>query len=228
MKNNALYALLGLTLLTCASLASASPNPQSPVPELIETGFTGPPSQPNGTYLTQSFNNGITGFNGSELSFVYGELYATGAGTVTYTYLGSEAGYTNTFSSNGTLDFTGHSSTVDSSVTESVNGGALNFNFGTLSPSYSISNGVVVTNTTDRGYGDNQGVFGIAGPTSVNNHSYQYVLIYNDPVNGGDHDYNDLVVGVNFTSPVPEPQTYAMLLAGLGLIGFMVSRKKSV
>jgi hypothetical protein len=29
------------------------------------------------------------------------------------------------------------------------------------------------------------------------------------------------------TSPVPEPESYAMLLAGLGLMGFMVNRKKS-
>jgi hypothetical protein len=29
-------------------------------------------------------------------------------------------------------------------------------------------------------------------------------------------------------SPVPEPQTYAMLLAGLGLMGFMVRRRKSL
>ncbi len=28
-----------------------------------------------------------------------------------------------------------------------------------------------------------------------------------------------------FASPVPEPETYAMLLAGLGLIGFVASRK---
>ena len=32
---------------------------------------------------------------------------------------------------------------------------------------------------------------------------------------------------VNTVSPVPEPETYAMLLAGLGLIGFMAKRKKS-
>jgi hypothetical protein len=28
-------------------------------------------------------------------------------------------------------------------------------------------------------------------------------------------------------SPIPEPQTYALFLAGLGLIGFMVRRKKA-
>lgn len=30
------------------------------------------------------------------------------------------------------------------------------------------------------------------------------------------------------TSPVPEPETYAMMLAGLGLLGFMARRKKAV
>jgi hypothetical protein len=30
-----------------------------------------------------------------------------------------------------------------------------------------------------------------------------------------------------FVSTIPEPETYAMLLAGLGLIGTMVRRKKS-
>ena len=29
-------------------------------------------------------------------------------------------------------------------------------------------------------------------------------------------------------SPVPEPETYAMLLAGLGLMGFMTRRRKTV
>jgi hypothetical protein len=34
--------------------------------------------------------------------------------------------------------------------------------------------------------------------------------------------------GVLPTAPVPEPESYAMILAGLGLMGFMVRRKKSV
>lgn len=33
---------------------------------------------------------------------------------------------------------------------------------------------------------------------------------------------------VSFTSAVPEPETYAMLLAGLGLLGFAAQRKKIV
>jgi len=37
--------------------------------------------------------------------------------------------------------------------------------------------------------------------------------------------YYGITVG-GLTSPVPEPETYAMLLAGLGLIGFMARRRK--
>ena len=31
---------------------------------------------------------------------------------------------------------------------------------------------------------------------------------------------------LTFTTPIPEPETYAMLLAGLGLLGFAARRRK--
>ena len=33
---------------------------------------------------------------------------------------------------------------------------------------------------------------------------------------------------IALVSPIPEPETYAMLLAGLGLLGFIVRRRKTV
>jgi len=52
----------------------------------------------------------------------------------------------------------------------------------------------------------------------------QYLFFTPDASNGINNDY--LVWGAN-VSPVPEPATYALLLAGLGLVGFMARRKPS-
>lgn len=41
-----------------------------------------------------------------------------------------------------------------------------------------------------------------------------------------DKDYNDMVVSMSI-SAIPEPESYAMILAGLGLMGFSASRKLS-
>ncbi len=43
----------------------------------------------------------------------------------------------------------------------------------------------------------------------------------------GGPSYNPGFEGVAHIAAVPEPATYSMMLSGLGLMGFMVSRKKS-
>jgi hypothetical protein len=57
--------------------------------------------------------------------------------------------------------------------------------------------------------------------------TFDYLLGFNDS-HAGDADYDHVVVGVKIASvaPVPEPQTYAMMLAGLGLLGVSVRRRK--
>ena len=42
--------------------------------------------------------------------------------------------------------------------------------------------------------------------------------------NGGAYGSQD-ILNWSFTSPVPEPETYAMLLAGLGLVGGQIRRR---
>jgi len=48
------------------------------------------------------------------------------------------------------------------------------------------------------------------------------LLLFNDK--GGDKDFDDMVIRVA-VSAVPEPETFVMLLAGLGQMGFVARRR---
>ena len=68
----------------------------------------------------------------------------------------------------------------------------------------------------------------LAGPSSF---TAQFLMVQNqfgsNPVAVGTYpESQDVVYFVS--SPVPEPKTYAMLLAGLGFIGFMARRRKGL
>jgi len=56
---------------------------------------------------------------------------------------------------------------------------------------------------------------GVAGPNQYSFNLY---------TSGKNQDY--LVASMSSVTPVPEPETYAMLLAGLGLIGFTANRRR--
>jgi hypothetical protein len=218
-------AALVLMLVAFSPISFAKPvTPTS----LYETGASK-------EYETQSFATGVMKSEGfkSDLDFNYGVLNVGSKGTVTFTFLGSDAGYTNYFNVAGSTVFNSKTTTLGSSFSELVSGkGVLDFSFSTLSPKYTVTNAQNLAGK-DIGYGKNEGVFGIVSGddgkgTKINGKSYQYLLVYNDPVKGGDKDYNDMVIGVNFTksvAAVPEPETYMMMLMGIGLIGFMAKRR---
>jgi hypothetical protein len=62
-----------------------------------------------------------------------------------------------------------------------------------------------------------------------NSTAKEYAFAYED-VKGkaSDNDYNDMVVTMRAVVPVPEPESVAMLMAGLGLMGMIARRKKKI
>lgn len=133
--------------------------------------------------------------------------------SLTFTYLGSEAGHTNlalsVYTPSGGL-FSNAFSAIGAAFTISspaLTTGPVHFAFvDTASPVLLAVNGGL--NAASIGY--------IKSSTNPN----AWLLAFND--RGGDADFDDMVVRV---TAVPEPGTYAMLLAGLGLLGYMARRR---
>jgi hypothetical protein len=145
---------------------------------------------------------------------------------ISVTFLGKSAAHINEFWVNGGLVFD-NLVTAPSSYGTFYAGTPLDFKFSDTNDGGSVSNGgngslsdfnsYVVLGTFDSG-GAFSAYHGMAG-------EFDYVLGFND---GAiiDADYNDLVVGIS-VSVVPEPETYALMLAGLGIMGFVARRRRA-
>ncbi|MBI5891298.1 MAG: hypothetical protein HZB47_11580 [Nitrosomonadales bacterium] len=117
---------------------------------------------------------------------------------------------------NGSLS---ESDSVGASTSATVEAGTVAFSFSdSAGLGHTFSNG-----------DQQQSPFGFAILNGQTNQygTFDYLLGFNDSY-ASDADYDDFVVGVKFASmtPVPELQTYAMLLAGLGLFGLSARRRK--
>lgn len=149
-----------------------------------------------------------------------GQLVTSELGTATFTYLGQESGYTNSLHlPNGSNLF--ESNAVGTSINLLVTTlGVVPFSFREIvSPALaSAANGGPWSPNTSIGLiGQNMNVLG---------NTYSFVLGYNDSAGSANlGDWDDFTVGVNFASPAPEPETYAMLVAGLGLLGWVGRRR---
>jgi hypothetical protein len=148
-------------------------------------------------------------------------LINTTAGLLTATFLGFEALDSDTFTftlGSGTLS---NKSALNSSISGLVPAGPLDFTFADLSMGTSIGNGQNLGDFTSYAVlGSFAG--GVFTPFTLGG-TYDLILGFNDGMRV-DSDY-DIVIGLNVAA-IPEPETYALMLAGLAAVGF-VSRRRS-
>jgi hypothetical protein len=146
-----------------------------------------------------------------------GVFTAGGDGAFELTYLGQESAFSDRIrieiDSNQLTEFNQVGDTITGPM---VAGTPLSFEFvGGLG--FVVANGTVFADTNPS--------FSLLGTNvQTNMGTFAYVLGFNDAANHDDWD--DFVVGLN-TAPIPEPQTYALLLAGLGVVGFVARRRKT-
>lgn len=212
--------LVAITLFGMTSVAAAADlfiaSPVASVSPSTANGGFNPDYNP-GLGGTQAIP-GFSVISGTTFGTI-GTLMIDNPGYVTFTFLGKEAGYSNFFFDIGgvpisTILDTGPSVGLTSTQTY-LAAGQLNFSFGTLTnpPGGGVSNGSALNTSPTFA------IFG--GQTS----GYKYILGYDDVGAGPDRDFDDMVIGVNVT-PVPEPEIYAMMAVGLGLMGWVGRRRK--
>jgi hypothetical protein len=152
------------------------------------------------------------------------KLYVATAGEVILTFLSKEAGYSND------LFLQGRDSLILNNQTAVPN---TQINLGAFAANTLLTFKMTVTNT---------GFSFFTGDASSNPDNFIHasydnkfgqplVVGFEDLLGGGDKDYNDLVFSLSNVyaatgpAPVPEPETFAMLAAGLLLIRLTKKRK---
>lgn len=208
-----LIALAGLTCMTAPSVANADAT--------ITYGSTTAIPSVN-DFKTQLNNLGYTTYanNGATISVAPGDV-------ITFYFLGSESGFSDTFSTNGatpttlteTSSFENHfgSPVLIGTDTFTAGGslaGLLNFTTDGL-----LQGGQNAT-VGDAGFGIFLGPNDVSGET-VN----QFYLGYDDSPVTGDDNHDDFVVWA-VISALPEPSTWAMMLMGFAGVGLAVRRQR--
>lgn len=200
-----LLSLVGATAMAMAANASA----QSVV---ITPGAT------MAIPVSNDFQAQLLGLGLTQVTTTGANLNLTGNAVLTFTLLGSESGFNDSFNA-GAVSFT---ETSPFTPWGSMLLGSSSFTAGTLAGDLLFSSLGGVNATVGN---DGFGIF--LGPNTNLAGASVFYIGYDDQITGQDDNHDDLIIRVNVSPPVPEPGTWAMMLLGFGAAGFAIRRRRA-
>ena len=204
-----LIALAGFAAITVAAPANAT----------VQVNF--------GATTTIQGNNDFKGqLNGLGLTSVAGSgasLILNSNSIITFELLGTESGFNDRFSTvpGPGLGYTEYTS-IQNDFGSPITIGSAFFSAGSLGGllNFSAVGGLPAT-VGQAGFG----IFVPQGAVSGQNVSTFY-FAYDDQPTNPDRDYDDMIIRAVVHPAVPEPATWAMMLAGFGAMGWQLRRRR--
>ena len=176
----------------------------------------------NNDFKTNLNSAGLTQYTAGGAS-----VSLSGKATLTFEFLGSESGFNDSFSAAGGTIVASENTSF--TAWGPVGLGSAVYNAGSITDWLFSSSGGAV----NKGIGTLE--FGVFLPANaLANGSYSSNLLYlgfDDQITGDDDNHDDMIIRITAEDfggqgTVPEPASWAMLIAGFGLVGAMSRRRR--
>jgi len=139
--------------------------------------------------------------------------------TIFFEYLGSESGYTDTFTAGPVVGVENDTNNFAAPIPL----GFANFLAGSLGTLLNFTSSVGMPATVGQ---DGFGIF--LGPNQLTGQSFTTFYIgYDDEINNQDDNHDDFIVRATVLQAVPEPTTWAMMLIGFAGVGYSMRRRRA-
>lgn len=206
-------------ILAAAAMALSLPGAAQAAAN-VTINFSGTTAVP----ANNDFQSQLSGLGLNVYAALGASLIANGPVSLTFEFLGSESGYSDTFSTGSGLNYT-ETSWLENHFAAPILVGTTYFAGGDLKNFLNFTTSGVGSGGANATVGDEGfGIFLGRGDTTGLTTNVFY-LGFDDQITKTDDNHDDFIVKVTVNSPVPEPSTWAMLLFGFGVVGFALRRR---